>query len=189
MNSAADILARWRAHRAEPVASVASDARATGNAEKPEKEGLVASVASVASANGTGGAGDTPEVPHWAPAMAARIAAVLAEGAEREADANGFLILVRPDGRRHVTVPAALSVLEAAGLLPALPPALAVAEAAARARPVSWAEAADLPREGDRCPRGHGHWWTERAAALGWRCAACHPPVHLGEGEWRELKT
>lgn len=46
-----------------------------------------------------------------------------------------------------------------------------------RLRPVSWSDAADAPRPGDRCHCCRGEtWWTEGVMPRGWRCAACHPP-------------
>ncbi len=64
------------------------------------------------------GAGDA-----WLGGIAAGVRAALADGAEREADPDGWLILVRPDGRRSLMAPGTVAGLAEAGLLPALPDA------------------------------------------------------------------
>lgn len=108
---------------------------------------------------------------------AARIAKSIADGAEREDDPLGWLVLVLPDGRRHVAAPHIVAALDAAGLLPDLPPAVARSRYAARARPPSWSEPDDEPREGDRCCLcGSGRWWTAAPTRDGWCCSTCHPP-------------
>jgi hypothetical protein len=55
--------------------------------------------------------------------VAAAVRAALADGAEREADYAGWLVLRRPDGRRLVVAPRIVAELDAAGLLPPLPAA------------------------------------------------------------------
>jgi hypothetical protein len=36
------------------------------------------------------------------------------------------------------------------------------------------------PRPGAWCSCCYGtSWWTERYEPKGWRCATCHPPLHL----------
>ena len=120
-----------------------------------------------------------PENPPHHPLMhpAARIAASIADGAEREDDPDGWLVLVLPDGRRHVAAPHIVAALDAARLLPDLPPAVARSKYAARARPPSWSEPDDGPREGDRCCLcGSGRWWTAAPKPDGWCCSTCHPP-------------
>lgn len=51
--------------------------------------------------------------------------------------------------------------------------------------PVSWADPTITPTPGARCRCCRGStWWGDR---LGWRCAACHPP--LGAGPVRRIET
>ena len=51
--------------------------------------------------------------------------------------------------------------------------------------PVSWADPTITPSQGARCRCCRGSaWWGDK---LGWRCAACHPP--LGAGPVREVRT
>jgi hypothetical protein len=125
----------------------------------------------------------------WLGGIAAVVRAALADGAEREADPDGWLILVRPDGRRSLTAPRTVAELAAAGLLPALPEALETLEAARCARPPSWSEAEDVPLPGDRCRCGGRRWWCEAEAPRGWRCWTCHPPDHLPAGSVRGMRT
>lgn len=106
-----------------------------------------------------------------------RIAASIADGADREDDPDGWLVLVLPDGRRHVAAPHIVAALDAAELLPDLPPAVMRCGYAARARPPSWSEPDDEPRKGDRCCLcGSGLWWTAAPRPDGWCCSTCHPP-------------
>jgi hypothetical protein len=121
---------------------------------------------------------ETENPPPAGPVLTARrIAASIADGAEREDDPDGWLVLVRPDGRRHIVAPHTLAELDAAGLLPELPPAVPRSTYAARARPPSWSEPDDEPREGDRCCMcGSGRWWTATPVPDGWCCSTCHPP-------------
>lgn len=106
-----------------------------------------------------------------------RIAKSIADGAEREDDPDGWLALVLPGGRRHVAAPHIVAALDAAGLLPDLPPAVARSSFAARARPPSWSEPTDTPRAGDRCCTcGSCRWWTAAPTRDGWCCSTCHPP-------------
>jgi hypothetical protein len=123
----------------------------------------------------------------WLGGIAEVVRAALADGAEREADPEGWLVLVRPDGRRSLTAPRVVTELDAAGLLPSLPDALQAVEAAVCARPPSWAEVEDAPRPGDRCRCGGRRWWTEATEPRGWRCRTCHPPDHLGPRAVTEL--
>jgi hypothetical protein len=62
-------------------------------------------------------------------------------------------------------------------------------------RPPAWSDPDSLPPEGAWCgccgrfgKRG-GRWWREVAEPTGWRCARCHPPVHLASGEVAEVVT
>jgi hypothetical protein len=126
----------------------------------------------------------------WLDGIAAALRAALADGAEREADPEGWLVLVRPDGRRSATAPHIVAELAAAGLLPTLPDARQTVEAALCARPPSWSAAEDIPRPGDRCRCGGRRWWCEAGdAPRGWRCAACHPPCHLPPEAVRGAQT
>jgi hypothetical protein len=51
--------------------------------------------------------------------------------------------------------------------------------------PVSWGDPTIQPTPGARCRCCRGAaWWGDR---LGWRCAACHPP--LGAGLVRRIET
>jgi hypothetical protein len=120
---------------------------------------------------------ENPSPPAGLVRTAARIAASVADGAEREADPDGWLVLVLPDGRRHIAAPHIAAALDAAGLLPDLPPAMSRSTFAARARPPSWSDPADAPRESDRCCLcGSGRWWTAAPIPDGWCCSTCHPP-------------
>ena len=117
------------------------------------------------------------EVPACLVLTARRIAETVAVGAEREDDPAGWLVLVLPDGRRHLAAPHIVGSLAASGLLPALPPAVARSAHGRSARPPSWWDAQDTPREGDRCSCCRsGSWWTAAAEPDGWCCSACHPP-------------
>jgi hypothetical protein len=144
-----------------------------------------------------GAAGAPPSQPArahprgaWLDGIAAALRAALVDGAEREADPEGWLVLVRPDGRRGATAPHIVAELVAAGVLPALPEARETVEAALRARPPSWSAAEDVPRPGDRCHCGGRRWWREAGETpRGWRCAACHPPCHLPPEAVREART
>lgn len=118
-----------------------------------------------------------PQAPSALALTAARIAASIAEGAEREDDADGWLVLVLQDGRRHIPAPHIVAALNAAGLLPDLPPARSRSGRASSARPPSWSDPQDRPRHGDRCCVCRlGRWWTAAPTPDGWCCATCHPP-------------
>lgn len=120
-------------------------------------------------------------------ALASAIRAALAEGAEREADAAGWLVLVRQDGRRLVLTPDAVAALAGAGALPELPEAVEHADAARRARPSFWTVAGDPPRPGDRCLCGGRQWWRAEDGATWW-CEACHPSAGI-RAEMRDTTT
>lgn len=69
-----------------------------------------------------GGGGDVPAAPPatpWLARLARAIAAAVADGAEQEADPDGWLLLIRPSGRRLAVAPHVVAELTAAGLLPA----------------------------------------------------------------------
>jgi hypothetical protein len=130
------------------------------------------------------GAHDAPPVAAaptewWLADIARSIAEAIAVGADRDADAGGCLVLVRPTGERLVVTPGTFAALDAAGLVPPLPPALERSRNAATARPPCWSDPDDLPVEGDRCPCGGHHWWTYAPKPDGWCCTTCRPPVHL----------
>ena len=125
------------------------------------------------------GAPDAPPAEPWLAHIARRVAATLAAGAEREADSDGWLLLIRPDGDRIVVAPHIVAELDRAGLLPALPDAVERSTYAARARPAEWWDGTDTPQAGDRCRCGAMRFWTERDRRGGWRCSTCHPPLHL----------
>ena len=109
--------------------------------------------------------------------QAARIIDSIAEDARREDDPDGWLVLVLPDGRRHVVAPHIVAALDAAGLMPDLPPATPRSTYASTARPPSWSDPADAPIDGDHCCLcGLGRWWTAAPTQDGWCCSACHPP-------------
>jgi hypothetical protein len=117
----------------------------------------------------------------WLRSIAGSVARALAEGAGRERDPGGYLVLVRLDGRRMTVAPHIVASLAEAGLLPPLPQAQEVDPSQTR-RPPSWSDAADLPQPGEWCSccsrftRAGGRWWREAEAPLGWRCWTCHPP-------------
>jgi hypothetical protein len=61
-------------------------------------------------------------------------------------------------------------------------------QAAANMRPPSWM--GTPPSSGCWCGCCRtSRWWTERAAPGGWRCWACHPPVHLPAAAVQEVST
>ncbi len=128
-------------------------------------------------------------LPQRPPSIALSIADALADGADREADPDGFLVLIRPDGTRLVVSPGTVAALEAAGLLPPLPPALARSRHAATARPPCWSDPDDVPVEGDRCRCSARRWWTYAPKPDGWCCVTCHPPLHLPAGAVRVVDT
>lgn len=115
----------------------------------------------------------------WLDKLSRHILAALADGAEREIDPDGWLLLIRPDGGRLVVAPHIVAELDAAGLLPALPREAARSTYAACARPPCWSDAEDTPKPGDRCACGGRRWWSERTGPPGWCCITCHPPLHL----------
>jgi hypothetical protein len=98
------------------------------------------------------------EAPEWLASIARSIRAALADGAQRAADAEGWLLLIRPDGRRTAVRPETVAELAAAGLLPVLPDA---AGEAAADDPDALAERAAIQGEPPLPPEGS----AERAAA------------------------
>lgn len=117
-----------------------------------------------------------PPPDHWLARLAGAIAAALADGAEREADPDGWLVLIRPEGDRLVVAPHIVAELDGAGLLPRLPEAVARSTYTATARPACWSDPHDVPAKGDRCRCGGGRWWTSAPNPDGWCCSICHPP-------------
>lgn len=179
MTVAADPLAGWRAYRATlPVASVPSvpgGAKPPGTLPNPQKTVTVPGVPGVPAENANAGARTPATTPAAGlPDLATAIRAALAEGAEREADPGGWLVLVRPDGRRLVLLPELVAALAAACVMPELPEAVERAEAARCARPSFWTVPGDLPQQGDRCLCGGREWWRAEGGAT-WCCGACHP--------------
>ncbi len=112
----------------------------------------------------------------WLDKLSRHILAALADGAEREIDPDGWLLLIRPDGDRLVVAPNLVAELDAAGLLPVLPDAVERSTYAERARPPEWWDGTDTPQPGDRCRCGSRSFWTEADRQGGWRCLTCHPP-------------
>ena len=113
----------------------------------------------------------------WLLDIAKSIRAALSDGAEREADPEGWLLLVRPDGSRMVTAPPIVAELRAAGLLPDMEAGVARSVFASRARPPCWSDPNDRPVEGDRCTCGGRRWWGPEprrmagvAPSVGRRC-------------------
>ena len=125
----------------------------------------------------------------WLTDISRAVVSAVEDGAEREADPDGFLLLVRPDGARLVVTPGAVVALDAAGLLPPLPPALARSTHAATARPSCWSDPENPPTEGDRCACGTRRWWTYTPKPDGWCCVTCHPPPRLPPTVVRVLVT
>ena len=190
----------WRC-RGEPPAGVLAELRR-------HRDAVVRLLAERQAGREAGGAAGAPYAPHdpcaRAPGggaarteagdaglggVAAAVRAALADGAEREADPYGWLVLVRPDGRRCVMPPGTVARLDEAGLLPALPEARETVEAARYARPPSWSETEDVPVPGDRCVCGGRRWWCNAEAPRGWWCWACHPPQPLPADAVREVLT
>jgi hypothetical protein len=59
-------------------------------------------------------------------------------------------------------------------------PDLAEARRYQPARVPSWSDITDTPQPGDTCGSCRGsRFWTEATNPRGWRCATCHPPLHL----------
>jgi hypothetical protein len=77
------------------------------------------------AAAGSEGAFSPPQVDGWLASIARSIRAALADVAVRVADEDGWLVLIRPDGRRLTVAPGIIPQIIAAGLLPALPSAVA----------------------------------------------------------------
>lgn len=51
---------------------------------------------------------------------------------------------------------------------------------AALQRPPAWSDASRNPTPGAWCSCCEGSlWWREAQAPRGWRCARCHPSIHL----------
>ncbi len=142
-------------------------------ATDPEMAGTAPSAAGTGATVGLSGA-----AIHEASALASSIRMALADGAEREADLEGWLVLVRPDGRRLVLAPHAVVELERSGRLPPLPEPVDRAVGVACARPPSWSEVEDAPEPGDRCVCGGRRWWRHAHSPQGWWCAACRPVLH-----------
>lgn len=130
-----------------------------------------------------------PPADEWLGTIARAIAAAVAEGAERETDEAGFVVLVRPDGSRLAVTPGAALELHRAGLLPTLPEAVARSRFAATARPACWSDPEDVPTEGDRCPCGGRRWWTSAPIPDGWACTNCPPTDHLAPEAVRTVTT
>jgi hypothetical protein len=65
-------------------------------------------------------AGQQSETAVWLSSIARSIRAALADGAVRAADEDGWLLLLRPDGRRTVVRPETVAQLAEAGILPTL---------------------------------------------------------------------
>jgi hypothetical protein len=126
----------------------------------------------------------------WLRSIAGSIAAALADGARRERDADGYLALVRPDGRRLTVAPRTVDELADAGLLPPLPQ-----EQDDMPRPPSWSRPKDVPPPGAWCSRcgrfdrSGGRWWREAEAPSGWCCWTCHPPAGRPEAAVEEVRT
>ena len=139
----------------------------------PEMAGTTPSVAGTGAAVGLSGAAIREACP-----LASSVRMALADGAERELDPDGWLVLVRPDGRRLVLAPHAVVELERSGRLPPLPEPVDRAVGSACARPPSWSEVEDAPEPGDRCVCGGRRWWRHAQSPQGWWCAACRPVLH-----------
>jgi hypothetical protein len=107
-----------------------------------------------------------PEPVGWLASIARSIRAALADGAIRVADAAGFLVLVRPDGRHLTVAPSTVAELAAAGLLPELPPPV-VESGGDDLDPVAEAEREAIETEPPLPPPG-----TPARAALDQRQAA-----------------
>jgi hypothetical protein len=179
----------WRDRLAALRAEDASAKRAVSANSLPDASGRTAIGAIGASDTGI----ETPErvqttiaaAPSrpdpWLRSIAGCVARALAEGACRERDPGGYLVLVRPDGRRTTVAPHIVASLAEAGLLPPVA-AGAGGGCLQLRRPPSWSDPADLPQPGEWCTccsrftRAGGRWWREAEAPLGWRCWTCHPP-------------
>jgi hypothetical protein len=126
----------------------------------------------------------------WLQSIAGSIARALADGARRDADADGYLALVRPDGRRLTVAQRAVAELAGVGLLPLLPQ-----EQGEMQRPPSWSDPEDVPSPGAWCSccgrfeRSGGRWWREAEAPSGWCCWTCHPPEGWPEAAVVAVRT
>ncbi|WP_431305324.1 hypothetical protein [Sediminicoccus sp. BL-A-41-H5] len=183
----ADRLAGWRATRAAlNVATVADAAAVVATAGEPRKSAEVASVATVANENAGLGDDMAARVAFYVTAseraleaLAAPDADLAAERAEiqaaREAEARGeYPIKPEAEHRAH------LAALRLSGLQ----------------RPPAWSDVTWAPPPGAWCgccgrhtPQSGGRWWREAKEPTGWRCWACHPPVHLATDNIHEVRT
>jgi hypothetical protein len=126
----------------------------------------------------------------WLQSIAGSIAGALADGARRERDADGYLALVRPDGRRLTVAQRTVDELAEAGLLSPLPQ-----EQDDMQRPPSWSRPKDVPPPGAWCgccgrfDRSGGRWWREAEAPSGWCCWTCHPPGGRPDAAVVEVRT
>lgn len=130
-----------------------------------------------------------PSADGWLRDIAVSIGKAMHAGAEREAEPEGWLLLIRPDGSRMVATPRIVAELAAAGLLPDMAAGVARSHFAARARPACWSDPNDRPVEGDRCTCGGRRWWGVRKAPDGWCCVTCRPPLHLTADAVCEVQT
>ena len=166
---------RWRLPDAPPLPP--QRPHGPGGASAPGSAGTAPSTADDGAAIAQSGAVEQDLSP-----AAASIQSALADGAERELEPEGWLVLVRPDGRRLVLAPRAVAKLERSGHLPFLPEPAERAAGAACARPPSWSEVEDAPEHGDRCVCGGNQWWRHARPPHGWWCAECHPLLHTKGG-------
>ncbi|WP_143018322.1 hypothetical protein [Belnapia rosea] len=147
------------------------------------------------AAPGSDGPPDTSTPPgpgSWLRSIAASVARALAEGAHRERDPDGWLVLVRPNGRQTMVASHIVASLAEAGLLPPLPPEQE-ADTSGLGCPPSWSEPSEPPRGAwcwccGRFTQRGGRWWHE-ADRLGWCCWTCHPPDGLPATAIVELRT
>ncbi|MBL6080214.1 hypothetical protein JMJ56_19535 [Belnapia sp. T18] len=141
---------------------------------------LLAARAAETAAPGSIGLSAIPSCPDtWLRSIAGSVARALAQGACRERDPAGWLVLVRPDGRRAMVAPHVVASLAEVGLLPSLPPEQEM-DTSDLGCPPAWSEPFSPP-SGSWCTacgrftQTGGRWWRE-AERPGWCCWTCHPP-------------
>jgi hypothetical protein len=151
---------------------------------------LLAARATEAVVPGSAGLSDSLSRPGpWLRLIAGSVVRALAEGARRERDPAGWLVLVRPDGRQTMVAPHIVALLAEAGLLPPLPQAQEV-----DASDLGWPPARSDPSSPPpgawctccgRFTRTGGRWWRALEEP-GWCCSTCHPapPGMVVETVW-----
>lgn len=158
-------------------------------------EGSAGGTIELWAAPGSGGPPDTSVLPRPGQllrSIAGSVAQALAEGAHRERDPDGWLVLGRPDGRWTKVAPHIVASLAEAGLLPPLPPEQEM-DTSILGCPPSWSEPSGPPPGAwctacGRFTQRGGRWWRD-VERLGWCCWTCHPPDGVPATAVVEVRT